>query len=100
MFIDGLFTNDKFCHTRFGRLKLRPLRGAQNKLAISGQTFPPAVTQQPGGFNETQLEHSSPAANIASRRTAVGSGLSTPSRLESDSSFGDGISAQHRGGNQ
>src|SRR5262249_29343233 len=97
---DGLFTNDKFCHTRFGRLKLKPLRGAKDKLASSGQVSPSAVTQQPGGINETQLEHPSPAASDPNRPAALGSGLSTPARLEPTSSLGAGVSTKHRGGRQ
>ena len=97
---DGLYTNDKFCHSRIRRLNLRPPRASQNKLANSGQSILPAHTQRPGGKNETSLEHPSPAGNHPGRRSALGSGLSTPALLESDSSFGDRISIQHRGGNQ
>src|SRR5215510_9290769 len=100
MLRDGLFTNDKFCHTRFGRLKLKPLRGAQIKLASSGQVSPSAVTHQLGGGNETQLEHLSPAASDPNRPAAVGSGLSTPACLEPTSSFGARVSTKHQGGRQ
>jgi hypothetical protein len=100
MSVDGLFTNDKFCHTRFGRLELKPPRRAQNKLASSGQASPSVVTQQPGGVNETQLEHPSPASSDPNRPAALGSGLSTPARLEPTSSFGARVSTKHRGGRQ
>ncbi|MDX2033304.1 MAG: hypothetical protein SF339_21700, partial [Blastocatellia bacterium] len=49
MFPDGLYTNDKFCHSRPGRLKLRPLRAFQKKLANSGQSHLPADIQRAGG---------------------------------------------------
>jgi hypothetical protein len=98
MLSDGLYTNDKFCHSRYLRLKLKPLRASRNELAHSDQSILPGDTQQPGGSDETPLEHPSPAGNHARRLSALGSGLSTPTDLESDPSSGDGDSIENRGG--
>jgi hypothetical protein len=57
--LDGTITNDKFCMTRLGRLRLtwwrRPLQSRPTSTAVSG--YPPDETSRRGGSHETSVEH-------------------------------------------
>lgn len=75
---DGLITNDKFCLSRFGKLKLRywhrPLRLRSGTLL--------EVEQHPGGRHDTGMDD--PQTHNSTERWAaeVGSGLPVPSEME------------------
>jgi hypothetical protein len=82
--LNGLITNDKFCLSRPGRLKLswsrRPMR--MRDLPTNVTIYPSDETVPRGGKHEAIVDQASERTRIARRGAALGSRLSTPSAME------------------
>src|SRR5262245_10663492 len=75
--LNGLITNDKFCWSRRGRLRLSwphyPLR--ERDRTARRETLSPVEDAQRGGSDETAVVHPSRRSRAPGRPAAVGSGL-------------------------
>ena len=81
--LNGLITNDKFCMSRMGRLKLS---WSRYPLRLRGQSmgqpvYPPDETSRRGGNRETPMEDLPPGERVPGRAAAVGSRLPVPSAM-------------------
>jgi hypothetical protein len=81
--LNGLITNDKFCMSRMGRLKLSwsryPLR--LRGQAMGQPVYPPDESSRRGGSRETPMDNSPADETISGRAAAVGSRLPVPSAM-------------------
>jgi hypothetical protein len=88
---NGLITNDKFCMSRSGRLTLswsrHPLR--LRKASDGGSAYPPNENSHCGGPYETPLASAPTIETQPGRTASLGSGLPTPSAMESVDRTGD-----------
>jgi hypothetical protein len=81
---DGLITNDKFCFSRTGKLKLnwwrRPLRLRHRSVEIHSTLLKDEKLS--GGTNDTRVDDTQTNSATERRGPAVGPGLSKPSEME------------------
>src|SRR3990172_2140853 len=77
-FFNGLITNDKFCMTRTGQLRLnhwrRPLRLRASD--TEQRVYSASEESECGGSHETPVENLSGSTGIPERTEPMGSGLS------------------------
>jgi hypothetical protein len=77
-FLNGLITNDKFCMTRTGQLRLnhwrRPLRLRTS--TTEKKMYSASEKSECGGSHETTVENSSGSTRISKRTEPMGSSLS------------------------
>jgi hypothetical protein len=83
---DGLITNDKFCFSRWGRLRLswwrRPLRLRSAEPQRCGTLL--EGNSHPGGDNEAGMDSSQTDGSASGRPAPLGLGLPVPSEMDAD----------------
>ena len=97
---DGLITNDKFCFSRWSRLRLswwrRPLRLRSAEPQQCGTLL--EGNSHPGGDNEAGMDSSQTDGSASGRPAPLGLGLPVPSEMDTDDEAGNAANPSSPGG--